>query len=409
MHCSCRSAPWRSFLTGLAQVHRLDSPLQPATVRAWSRASLSRSQHRDTTALQGLRRFHATSQFGQEASATAAPDPVDSSPPQDAVSTEAANPVGSAEAEGIVESTSIRAKNTAKAKKTAGSKTKSKAKTKAKKAGPAADEVTATDATPEKKKRKKQRWRDKNEEEVANLRRRQESTQAFKNMAQVVKEEKGVQSIQREDGITISTRSTPKSKPGMRRDSRADSPGIMNGGQVTTGEPGEAVAPAEGSRFIPKSEKLPDWRVQKENLKEKFPEGWRPRKRLSPDALAGIRALNAQFPDVYTTAALSTKFGVDPEAIRRILKGKWQPTADEEDKRMKRWHSRGQNIWETKAALGIKPPKQWRKEGITRDPSWHEWRRKAIQRERDWEEEETEKYRQQRAASLQARMAGKIM
>jgi hypothetical protein len=205
-----------------------------------------------------------------------------------------------------------------------------------------------------------------------------------------VKEEKGVQSIQREDGITISTRSTAKPKPGN---------------EVV--DSGEASASVDGSGPAP--EKLPNWRIQKENLKEKFPEGWRPRKRLSPDALAGIRALNAQFPDVYTTSALSTKFGVDPEAIRRILKGKWQPTAEEEDKRMKRWHSRGQNIWETKAALGIKPPKQWRKEGITRDPSWHEWRKRAAQRERDWEEEETEKYRQQRAASLQARMAGKIM
>ncbi|KND94094.1 Required for respiratory growth protein 9, mitochondrial [Tolypocladium ophioglossoides CBS 100239] len=150
------------------------------------------------------------------------------------------------------------------------------------------------------------------------------------------------------------------------------------------------------------------WQTQKAALKKKFPDGWKPRKRLSPDALAGIRALNAQFPDVYTTQALADKFEVSSEAIRRILKSKWQPSVDEEQERQERWFRRGKQVWEQKAALGVKPPKRWRREGIVRDPAYHEWSRKASEREREWEEDETRRYREGRARSAQGgRRTGK--
>lgn len=150
------------------------------------------------------------------------------------------------------------------------------------------------------------------------------------------------------------------------------------------------------------------WQTQKAALKKKFPDGWKPRKRLSPDALAGIRALNAQFPDVYTTQALADKFEVSSEAIRRILKSKWQPSVDEEQERQERWFRRGKQVWEQKAALGVKPPKRWRREGIVRDPGYHEWSRKASQREQEWEEEETRRYSEGRARSAQGgRRTGK--
>ncbi|ETS79460.1 hypothetical protein PFICI_09313 [Pestalotiopsis fici W106-1] len=109
------------------------------------------------------------------------------------------------------------------------------------------------------------------------------------------------------------------------------------------------------------------WQLQKDALKEKFPEGWNPRKKLSPDALDGIRALHTQYPQIYTTAALANQFQVSPEAMRRILKSKWQPNAQEEEKRQERWFNRGKNIWEQMAELGTKPPKRWREAGVTRD------------------------------------------
>jgi hypothetical protein len=140
----------------------------------------------------------------------------------------------------------------------------------------------------------------------------------------------------------------------------------------------------------PVKPKAPEWQTQKAALKEKFPEGWNPRKRLSPDALAGIRALNAQFPETYTTQALADKFQVSVESIRRILKSKWMPSAEEEQERQERWFRRGMQVWERQAAVGVKPPRKWRREGIVRDSAWHGRRRGAIRREKEWEENEKE-------------------
>ncbi|KAK4175642.1 hypothetical protein QBC36DRAFT_331047 [Triangularia setosa] len=119
-----------------------------------------------------------------------------------------------------------------------------------------------------------------------------------------------------------------------------------------------------------------EWRIQKQVLKEKFPEGWMPRKKLSPDALAGIRALNTQFPEQYTTAKLAEKFEVSPEAIRRILKSKWTPDAEEDEERQGRWFNRGKRVWARWAEIGKKPPAKWRAEGVVRDPKWNRGRRK---------------------------------
>ncbi|KAK4189942.1 hypothetical protein QBC35DRAFT_116391 [Podospora australis] len=113
------------------------------------------------------------------------------------------------------------------------------------------------------------------------------------------------------------------------------------------------------------------WMVQKVALKEKFPEGWTPRKKLSPDALAGIKALHAQFPNEFTTAKLAEKFEVSPEAIRRILKSKWSPSAEEEEERQNRWFNRGKRVWAQWAEIGRKPPARWRAEGVTRHPIWN--------------------------------------
>ncbi|KAI5928039.1 hypothetical protein F4810DRAFT_646618 [Camillea tinctor] len=113
------------------------------------------------------------------------------------------------------------------------------------------------------------------------------------------------------------------------------------------------------------------WEIQREVLKEKFPEGWKPRKRLSPDACEGIRALHQQFPEQYSLPVLAATFEISPEAVRRILRAKWRPNPEEEIRRQDRWFSRGKRIWSQMAALGKKPPKKWREEGIVRDPSWN--------------------------------------
>lgn len=108
-----------------------------------------------------------------------------------------------------------------------------------------------------------------------------------------------------------------------------------------------------------------DWRAQKAALKAKLNgEAWNPRKKLSPDTMEGIRHLNAMQPDKFTTPLLADHFKVSPEAIRRILKGKWRPNDAEYEERMRRWDKRGERIWSNLVEMGVKPPKKWRDMGV---------------------------------------------
>jgi hypothetical protein len=110
---------------------------------------------------------------------------------------------------------------------------------------------------------------------------------------------------------------------------------------------------------------LDTWKVQKAALEEKFGEqNWNPRKRISPDALAGIRALHAKSPETFSTAVLAEHFKVTPEAVRRILKSKWQPSEEEAEERRERWEKRGEKKWTEMAEQGLKPPKKWRERGV---------------------------------------------
>lgn len=133
-------------------------------------------------------------------------------------------------------------------------------------------------------------------------------------------------------------------------------------GQTATSITGSVRAEL-GKRHGPREREV--WQIQKSALAAKFgPQGWAPRKRLSPDALDGIRALHAQYPEKYTTPVLADQFKVSPEAIRRILKSKWRPSEEEEVDRRQRWDKRGEIIWSQMVEIGIKPPKKWREMGV---------------------------------------------
>ncbi|BDD60763.1 Required for respiratory growth protein 9 mitochondrial [Monascus purpureus] len=106
-------------------------------------------------------------------------------------------------------------------------------------------------------------------------------------------------------------------------------------------------------------EKKPEgWQIQKAALKEKFKEGWNPPKKLSPDAIEGIRHLHATAPDKFTTPVLAEEFKVSPEAIRRILKSKWRASGEEMEERQKRWQRRYDRIWSQMAELGLRPKRK---------------------------------------------------
>jgi hypothetical protein len=115
-------------------------------------------------------------------------------------------------------------------------------------------------------------------------------------------------------------------------------------------------ADTEAKSARPPTTKKEPWQAQKEALKKKFSsEGWNPRKKLSPDTIDGIRALNQQYPDKYPTPVLAEKFKVSPEAIRRILKSKWRPSPEKAAERRERWARRHDRIWDQQAAIGLRP------------------------------------------------------
>lgn len=140
----------------------------------------------------------------------------------------------------------------------------------------------------------------------------------------------------------------------------------------TIDEAGRVAHPQQGENSIksepegsgrsprPLSTYKETWQVQKAVLKNKFAEGWNPRKKLSPDTMEGIRALHAQYPDRYTTPVLAEQFAVSPEAIRRILKSRWsnnlEPQKAAEIK--ERWAKRHDRIWDIKSQIGLRPKRK---------------------------------------------------
>jgi hypothetical protein len=64
-------------------------------------------------------------------------------------------------------------------------------------------------------------------------------------------------------------------------------------------------------------------------IKKAFPEGWSPPRKLSRAAMDGLRELHAFDPKTFTTPILADKFRISPEAVRRILKSKWEPTREQ--------------------------------------------------------------------------------
>ncbi|KAH8914614.1 hypothetical protein BT69DRAFT_1194584, partial [Atractiella rhizophila] len=55
-------------------------------------------------------------------------------------------------------------------------------------------------------------------------------------------------------------------------------------------------------------------------LKEKFPSGWNPRRKLTRETMQILRDLHVRDPKRYPTAILADRFKISPEAVRRILR-----------------------------------------------------------------------------------------
>ncbi|PPQ75595.1 hypothetical protein CVT24_010901 [Panaeolus cyanescens] len=71
-----------------------------------------------------------------------------------------------------------------------------------------------------------------------------------------------------------------------------------------------------------------EYKAHRETIKKEFPSGWAPPRKLSREAMDAVRQLNSMDPEKFSTPMLADKFKISPEAVRRILKSKWEPSAE---------------------------------------------------------------------------------
>ncbi|KIY71895.1 hypothetical protein CYLTODRAFT_418439, partial [Cylindrobasidium torrendii FP15055 ss-10] len=89
-------------------------------------------------------------------------------------------------------------------------------------------------------------------------------------------------------------------------------------------------------RKPPKTSTPAEYAKHRAVMKESFPEGWAPPRKISREAMDGLRQLHHHDPDMFTTPFLAQKFRISPEAVRRILKGKWEPSKERKTQMMQK-------------------------------------------------------------------------
>ncbi|KAJ7064915.1 hypothetical protein C8F01DRAFT_1128734 [Mycena amicta] len=78
------------------------------------------------------------------------------------------------------------------------------------------------------------------------------------------------------------------------------------------------------------------WQVHRDSLKAAFPDGWNPPRKLSREAMDGLRQLHRINPETFSTPVLADRFRISPEAVRRILKSRWAPSTSRRMQLLKR-------------------------------------------------------------------------
>lgn len=101
----------------------------------------------------------------------------------------------------------------------------------------------------------------------------------------------------------------------------------------------------EGNKQLPGQRETPDeYLKHRQRMKERFPEGWNPSRKLSREAMDGLRVLHTHDPATFSTPVLAERFRISPEAVRRILKSKWVPKREERAKLLERDRTRKQEF-----------------------------------------------------------------
>jgi hypothetical protein len=131
-------------------------------------------------------------------------------------------------------------------------------------------------------------------------------------------------------------------------------------------EGGKTAVRYQTDNYTPVSDPTPSrWAQHRASMKTKFPKGWAPPRKLSRAAMDGLRALHAHDPDTFSTPVLADKFRISPEAVRRILRGKWQPTPEQRARLLEREKQYRQDRNRSKRAVDRvgKAENKWRKTG----------------------------------------------
>ncbi|KAK7047352.1 Required for respiratory growth protein 9 mitochondrial [Paramarasmius palmivorus] len=73
-------------------------------------------------------------------------------------------------------------------------------------------------------------------------------------------------------------------------------------------------------------------KLHRDAMQKNFPDGWNPPKKLSREAMEGLRELHHLDKEKFSTPVLAEKFRISPEAVRRILKSKWEQPKEKREK-----------------------------------------------------------------------------
>ncbi|GAA5977884.1 hypothetical protein JCM11641_006099 [Rhodosporidiobolus odoratus] len=114
---------------------------------------------------------------------------------------------------------------------------------------------------------------------------------------------------------------------GERKKPSASSEGLSAGAGATSAGAGATSSAQE------LDEHAPDWKRHRQTMLKKFPGGWEPPKRISREAMDLIRTLARDDPQKYTVSALAQKFKISPEAVRRIVKSRFELPPEEKTRR----------------------------------------------------------------------------
>ena len=103
---------------------------------------------------------------------------------------------------------------------------------------------------------------------------------------------------------------------------------------VDLSEDNEAVngqrpnTPPSHLRSPPEKPTPHEFKAHQQSMRKAFPDGWAPPRKLSREAMNALRQLHHSDPEMFKTPILADKFRISPEAVRRILKSKWEPSAE---------------------------------------------------------------------------------